>query len=144
MAVYVLKKKTKKKRLVKFDYESCGYEFKPNIKKEHLIQVDHLCIVDENLISKILTKKQEKSFRRLTAITMSVLEDDDATTGDAIIALDEVAKQKSIILKKYQQYLKKEEEEKMLKRLKVLEKNLKTRLVEIKNHEKEEELGFSR
>ena len=144
MAVYVIKRKSKKKRLVKFIHENCGYEFKPNIKKENLIQINNICLLDENLIQKILIKKQEKAFRRLAAIAMSVLEDDDTTAADAIIALDEVAKQKSIVLKKYQQYLKKEEEEKMLKRLKMLEKNLKTRLIEIQNYEKTEEMGFSR
>lgn len=140
MAVYIIKKKNKNKKIVEFIYEDCGYEFKPNIQNKHLIQISNLYILDEKLINKILVKKVEKSFRRLAAIALSVINDEDTTTGDAIIALDEVAKQKSIIIKKYKKYLKKEQEEKILKRLKVLEKDLKERLEMLQNEEK----SFSR
>jgi hypothetical protein len=71
----------------------------------------------------------------LTAIILSVLNDDDTTSGDVVIALDEIAKEKSIILKKYRNYLKKEEYEKMLKRLKIYEQDLKARLIYIKETE---------
>lgn len=140
MAVYLIKRKNKNKKILSFFYESCGYEFKPNIQNDKLIKISNLYIVDEILINKILIKKINKSFRRLAAIALSVINDEDATTGDAIIALDEIAKQKSNILNKYQKYLFKEEQEKILKRLKVLEKDLKDRLVVLQSEEK----NFSR
>lgn len=136
MAVYFVKRKNKNKKLVDCINEEYGYEFKPNIKKDNLIQISHLYVLDERLINQILTKKIEKSFRRLAAITLSVINDEDSTTGDAIIALDEIAKQKSIIIKKYREYLKEEQEEKILKRLKLLEKELKEKLIMLQNEEK--------
>ena len=141
MAIYKIKRKSKKKRIVKFDYENTGYEFKPNIRNGQLIKISNLYIFDEDIINQILVKKNEKAFRRLTAIALSVLNDEDTTSGDAIIALDEVEKQKSIIIRKYRGYLKKEEELKMLRRLKVLEKELKEKLETLIA---EEEKSFSR
>lgn len=144
MAVYLIKKKNKNKKIIELAYSEVGYEFKPNIHSQEFIQISNLYLMDEFLINQILMKKIEKSFRRLAAISLSVINDEDATTGDAIIALDEIAKQKGIILKKYQNYIQKEQKEKMIKRLKLLEKDLKIRLIELQQEEKEYEKGFSR
>lgn len=135
MAVYLVKRKNKNKKILKFVYDDCGYEFKPNIHNENLIQITNLYLLDEYSVSRILIKKQEKSFRRLAAIALSVITDEDATTGDALIALDEIARLKNIILKKHKEYLKKEEQDKILKRLKVLENDLKVRLEVLQNEE---------
>ena len=140
MAAYVVKRKNRKKEVVSLNYKEIGYEFKPNIKNEKMVQITELYLYDDKMINVVLMKKIDKSFRRLAAITMSVLNDEDATSADAIIALDEVAKLKSSILKKYNEYIKKEEEELHLKRLKMLENNLKQRLVYLKSEEK----SFSR
>jgi len=140
MAVYVVKRKNRKKEIVSLNYKDIGYEFKPNIKNEKMIQITDLYLYNEKMINVVLMKKMDKSFRRLAAITMSVLNDEDATSADAIIALDEVAKLKSVILKKYYNYIKKEQEELHLKRLKMLENNLKDRLIYLKSEEK----SFSR
>lgn len=140
MAVFVIKKRNRKKEIVSLNYKDIGYEFKPNIKNEKMVQISNLYLYDEKMINIVLMKKIDKSFRRLAAITMSVLNDEDATSADAIIALDEVAKLKSYILKKYNEYLNKEEEELHLKRLKMLENNLKERLLYLKSEEK----SFSR
>ena len=141
MTVYKIVKKNKYKKIKKIFGDQDDYEFKPNIRNNKFIQINNLRLSDEMLIKKILLKKQENSFRRLTAICLSVLEDEDATSGDAIIALDEVARQKGIIIKKYQKYLKSKETDKMLKRLKVLEKDLKDRLIYL---QEEEEKIYSR
>lgn len=135
MAVYLIKRKNRNKKIIKFVYDDCGYEFKPNIHNANLIQISNLYLLDEASVSRILIKKQEKSFRRLAAITLSVINDEDATSGDALIALDEIARLKSVILKKYQRYIKREEQDKILKRLKVLENDLKVRLEVLQNEE---------
>lgn len=144
MAVYLIKKKNKNKKIIELAYSEVGYEFKPNIHSKEFIQISNLYLMDEISINQILMKKIEKSFRRLAAISLSVINDEDSTTGDAVIALDEIAKQKSIILKKYHKYLQQEQQEKMIKRLKVLEKDLKIRLIELQKEEKELENSFTR
>ena len=144
MEHYVIKKKNKNRKLNKFDFDETGYVFKPNIKSPNLIKITSLSITNLEITNSILIKKLDKSFRKL-----SVLNDEEATSGDATIALNELAKEKGIITRKYREYLKKEEQEKYLKRLKVLEKEVKEKLVTLKLEEEkvyEEELekGHSR
>ena len=138
MKSYVLKKKNKNKKIGKFNYEAEGYQLKPNIKSANLIKISSLYLMDKEKSNSILKRKIDKSFRRLAAIILSVLKDDDTTSGDVIIALDEIAKEKSIIRNKYKEYLEKAEQEKYLKRLKVLETEVKEKIVELKIREEEE------
>lgn len=140
MALYLLKKKNKNKKIVELNYESNGYIFKPNIRSTNMIQISNLSLFDEKIIKIVLNNKINKSFSRLYSIISSVLNDEDTTSGDIIIALDEVAKEKAVILKKYSDYLEKQEKEELLKQLKLFEKELRNKII----YEIEEEKSFSR
>lgn len=135
MEKYVIKKKNKNKKIGKFDFKEEGYVFKPNIKSANLIQISSLSITNLEITNSILKKKLDKSFRKLAAIILSVLNDEDTTCADAAIALNELTKEKNVVVRKYKEYLKKEEQEKYLKRLKVLEGQLKEKLVYLKLEE---------
>ncbi len=129
MEKYIIKKKNKNTKLYKFDFKKDGYVFKPNIKSTNLIQVSNLSITNLEMTNSILKRKLDKSFRKLASIILRLLQDDDSTSGDIVIALNELTKEKGILNYKYQEYLKKEELEKHLKRLKILEGQLKEKLV---------------
>lgn len=149
MEYYVIKKKNKNKKLSKFDFKEEGYVFKPNIKSPNLIQMSSLSITNLEITNSILTKKLDKTFRKLAAFILSVLKDEDATSDSAAIALNELTKEKMVIQRKYKEYLKTEEHEKYLKRLKVLEGQLKEKLIylkleEEKIYEEQLEKGHSR
>ncbi len=143
---YVIKKKNKNKKIGKFNYEEEGYLFKPNIKSNNLIKISNLSLMDKEMTIPILKKKLDKSFRKLASIILSVLNDEDTTSGDCIMALDEISKEKAIIRNKYKEYLEKQEQEKYLKRIKVLEQEVKEKIVAIRLLEetKEEELEKGR
>ena len=128
MENYIIKKRNKNKKISKFDFEETGYVFKPNIKSKNLIEITNLSILNVELTNVILNKKLDKSFRKLARIILSVLKDEESNSGDILIALDELAKEKSIITRKYKEYLKKEERDKYLKRLNLLEAQLKEKL----------------
>ena len=84
------------------------------------------------MIDIILSKKIDKNFKRLAAITYDVINsDDDNTSTDATIALDEIAKLRSIILNKYQKFLEKEKEKKYIKSLRILENELRAKIIYI-------------
>lgn len=129
---YVIKKKNKNKKIGKFNYEDEGYLFKPNIKSNNLIKISNLSLMNKEMTSPILKKKLDKSFRKLASIILSVLNDEDTTSGDCIMALDEISKEKAIIRNKYKEYLEKESLEKYLKRIKVLEQEVKEKVVAIR------------
>lgn len=132
MENYVLKKNNKNKKINKFDFKEEGYIFKPNIKSKNLIQISSLSITNLEITNTILKKKLDKSFRKLASIILNVLNDDDSTSGDVAIVLNELAKEKNVVTRKYKDYLKKEEQTKYLKRLKVLETQLKEKIVYLK------------
>lgn len=129
MEKYVIKKKNKNKKLSKFDFLEEGYVFKPNIASPNLVSISSLSITNPEITNSILTKKLDKSFRKLASLILSVLKEEDADSGSIMIALNELTKEKNVIQRKYKEYLKKEEKEKYLKRLKVLEGQLKEKLI---------------
>ena len=133
MKKYVIKKKNKNKKISKFNYIEEGYCFKPK-----LIKISSLHIMNQVVSNPLIKRKLDRSFRKLAAILFSVLHDEDTTDGDCIIALDEIAKEKSKINKEFTQYLKKEEQEKYLKRLKILEQEAKEKLVDIRLQEEKQ------
>ena len=49
-----------------------------------------------------------------------------------MLALDEVARLRTIIINKYERFLKKKEAEELLKRLKVLENELRVKIIDFK------------
>ncbi len=128
MKKYVIKKKNKNRKLNKFNFEEEGYVFKPNIASPNLVSISSLSITNPEITNSILTKKLDKSFRKLASLILRVLKEEDADSGSVVIALNELTKEKNIIQRKYKEYLKKEEKEKYLKRLKVLEGQLKEKL----------------
>ncbi len=121
-------KKVDKKKFKKMIINNDGYKFKPNITNSEII-ISHITLYNESMIKTILVKRIEKNFKRVAKITYDVItSDDDSSTSDAIMALDEVARLRSIILNRYQKYLEKKLEEEYLKRLRLLENELRSKI----------------
>ncbi len=139
MENYIIKKKNKNKRISKFNYEEEGYLFKPNIKSANLIKITGLQLMDKKMTVPILKQKINKSFRKLASIILHILNEEDTTSGDCVIALDEISKEKAILRNKYKEYLEKESLEKYLKRLKVLEQEVKEKIVTLRILEETQE-----
>ena len=126
MSSFLIKKHDEEIDIVKLSINNDGYDFRPRIT--------------------------HTDFKRLAAITYDVINsDDDNTSTDATIALDEIAKLRSIILNKYQKFLEKEKEKKYIKSLRILENELRAKIVYIntlnsieENFEVEEKKGRGR
>ena len=136
MEYYVIKKRNKNKKLGKFNFDEKGYVFKPNIKSNGLIEITSLSITNPEITNSILKKKCDKSFRKLASMILKVLKDEDTSTGSAMIALNELEKEKIVLQRKYKEYIEKEEREKYLKRIKVLESELKEKIVALNLQQK--------
>ena len=137
--------------IVKLSINNDGYDFRPRITHTDA-DINKITIFNHSMIDIILSKKIDKNFKRLAAITYDVINsDDDNTSTDATIALDEIAKLRSIILNKYQKFLEKEKEKKYIKSLRILENELRAKIVYIntlnsieENFEVEEKKGRGR
>lgn len=113
-------------------HEIEGYKFKPKLNKDGYISVSEVTVVDKVMIDKILTIKFNKNFKKLVNIAMKVINDDDSTDDDVRIVLDEVELVREILLNKYQKFISHEKEQLFLKKLRLIENELRIKQVKIK------------
>lgn len=113
-------------------HEIEGYKFKPKLNKDGYISVSEVTIVDKVMIDKILTIKFNKNLKKLVNIAMKVINDDDSTDDDVRIVLDEVELVREILLNKYQKFISHEKEQLFLKKLRLIENELRIKQVKIK------------
>ncbi len=108
-----------------------GYKFRPR-NRGNYVNVSQVTIVNGIMIDRILTLKFDKAFKRLVAMAMQVINDDDATSDDAQIVLDEAELVKEILINRYNKYFKLEKEQLLLKKLHVIENEIRMKMVAIK------------
>ena len=109
-----------------------GYKFKPKKIKDSYIKVSEVTIVDRVMIDKILTMKFDKSFKRLVTLAMNVINDEDATDDDVQIVLGEAELLREILENRYQKFLGYEKEQLLLKKLRVIDNEMRLKQVAIK------------
>lgn len=108
-----------------------GYDFRPRNQASH-VTISKVTIVDNLMIDKILSVKFDQTFRRLISLAMRVLNDDDASDDDVRIVLDEEKLIKEILQNRYAKYLRHEKEVLFLKKLKVIENEMRMKQIAIK------------
>ncbi|MEG0025804.1 MAG: hypothetical protein RR847_04820 [Bacilli bacterium] len=112
-----------------------GFKVKPRNKINHKgIKVDSLSVVNMDFIEMILKKKNKRKLEVYLQYIISVIDDDGETDPDNIMfVLDDVARYKSIINSKYRQYLDDLYIELLLKKVDLLEQELKTKMFNLKD-----------
>lgn len=141
MNSYILKNDDKEKKVLLYK-EQTGYSFSP--KKEYK-RVKKITVLDADMVSGILEDKIVKAYNRLLKIVYDlIVSGDETTSGDVLVAYTELDRIRNILLYKYNQYLKKEFVEKYMKKLYILELELKKVHVLELTDEIEEERGKSR
>ena len=131
MASYLVNKKHCDESVVSI-HELDGYKFKPKSGNGNYIKVNEVTIVDRVMIDKILSMKFDKSFRQLVALALKVINDPDADESDAEIVLDEVELVRQVLLNRYQKFLNHEKEQLFLKKLRLIENEMRVKQVKIK------------
>ena len=131
MAKYIIIKDKDDNRKLYMEREINGYKFKPKMNDKYL-KVNDVKVMDEEMIDNILTIKFNKMFKKLLTISLKVINSDDADEGDTQLALDEVEMVREILLNKYQKFLNQEKETLFLKKLRVIENQLRMKQVMIK------------
>ena len=141
MNSYILKNDDKEKKVLLYK-EQTGYSFSP--KKEYK-RVKKITVLDADMVSGILEDKIVKAYNRLLKIIYDlIVAGDETTSGDVLVAYTELDRIRNILLYKYNQYLKKEFVDKYMKKLYILELELKKVHVLELTDEIEEERGKRR
>lgn len=131
MASYLINKHHQDESIISIK-DIDGYTFKPHSNNDNYIKVKAVKIVDKVMIDKILTIKFDKLFKQVVAMALQIINDDDATTDDAAIVLDEVELVREILLNRYQKFLKQEKEQLFLKKLRLIENEMRLKQVKIR------------
>ncbi len=131
MAGYLINKNHRDDSVVSIK-ELDGYTFKPKQGKTSYIKVNEVKIVDKVMIEKILSMKFDKSFKQLVALALRVINDEDADETAAEIVLDEVELVRQILLERYHKFIAKEKEELFLKKLRIIENEMRVKQIKIK------------
>lgn len=151
MASYFIKKDDKVNKISKMYTGLHGYKFSPkNTRAKDYIDVNEVTIYNLEMIDSVLTTKFNRTFKKLVSMAQMIIneEDDDDTSSKTEMCLDEVELVRQIILNKYQDFLNYEKEELFLKKLKIIENELRVKQMMLKEKmvflEQQEELSHGR
>ena len=129
---FIVVKNKDEKDIKYFDYDKLdGYNL--TIKKDvhfvDAIDVNRVIIINPTFIDKIATRKINTKFNKLINMMQIVCEvgDEDESGEGYRIALDEAARLKSELWNKYRKFISEEKLSLMLKKIEILEDELKLR-----------------
>ena len=139
---YCITKKGKAGDIVYFDYEklSGGYDIKPrNSFSYDGIKVNKLIIIKQTFIEKLLRRKVKKKLEIYIQYVIDLL-DSDEEPNDGIFSevLNDLNRYKDILEFKYKKYLNEEYIELMIKKINLLEYELKLKIMNQKSKVTEE------
>ncbi len=121
MNSFILKNDDEEKKVLLYE-EKKSYSFTP---KKGYKRVKKITVLDKDMVSSILEDKIIKKYNLLIKIIYDLITSDDTTSGDVLAAYTELDRIRNILLYKYNEYLRKEFIDKYLKKLYVLELELK-------------------
>lgn len=131
MASYLINKKHHDDNIVKF-HDLEGYKFKPKATNGKYINVNEVTIVDKKMIDHILSVKFDKAFKRVVAMALAVINDEDADDTACEVVLGEVELVRQVLLNRYQRFINYEKEQLFLKKLRLIENEMRVKQVKIK------------
>ena len=121
MNSFILKNDDEEKKVLLYE-EKKSYSFTP---KNGYKRVKKITVLDKDMVSSILEDKIIKKYNLLIKIIYDLITSDDTTSGDVLAAYTELDRIRNILLYKYNEYLRKEFIDKYLKKLYVLELELR-------------------
>ncbi len=109
-----------------------GFKIKPgnNIPYDG-VEVSRLVLVKPSLIENVLKRKTKHKLNAYLAFLFTIIDDDDDDSETLELVIDDVARYKSIIINKYSKFLDKKYINRLLKKVGMVERELKDKLKEL-------------
>lgn len=125
------------------EYEKLhGFDVKPKgeVSMENMINVEKMIVINPSLIEKLVDKKCKRMLERILKMTSVIYNDDedDSDSGGLNEILNEINKFRNLIQNKYKEYMNQKEYKLLLKKLEIVENEIKLRklAISIKQDEK--------
>lgn len=138
---YSLIKINKYVEVESLDYRKLrGFRFMPKNNIEYDgIKVNKMIIVKPSMIEKVLKKKVKRKLDIYLKYIVALLDDDTEDDGGVLeLALNDLERYRRTIINKYQLYLDKKYTKLLLKKIELLEHELKTRLLYVRYYAPDE------
>ena len=128
---YVLCKKENSSSLVYFNYEVLdGYKFKPKSgAKYNGVKVNEMMIINPSFIEKVLKRKIKRKLETYLQFLITLLDEGNEDPTSLRHALTDLDRYRRIVINKYRNYLDKKYIDLLLKKMDVLEKEIKSKLM---------------
>ena len=140
---YYVNRKSSNNEIIYLDFDKLkGFDFSPknHIKYDGIV-VNKMVIIKPSMIEKVLKRKIRKKLDLYLKLIIKFIESEDSDNGESIReALNDLTRYKSIIARKYMKYLDEKYLRLLIKKIALLEYELNSKLVNIKDYEYEEEL----
>lgn len=139
---YKLHKTSDNKNLLDLkDVTIDGFRFAPKYTNEYMgMEVNKMVVINPSLIEKVLKKKIKRKLDLYLQFIVSVIDDEDTDPSNLRYVLDDLERYRRTIINKYQHYLDEKYINLLLKKIEVLNNELKTKLIYMRKPiEKEEE-----
>ena len=108
------------------------------------INVNKMVIVNNSLIEKVINKKMDRKFKSLLELISSVCESDEDPVSGMMYALSELEKFRRMMFNEYIIYMNNVQLEKMDQKIKLIEQEVKNRLVEYNRNMSKEEMEIEK
>ena len=133
---YLLVKSKFNKEIAYIDYDRVsGFKFKPVNKGDNTISVNQMVIISPTFIEKVLTRKTKRKLELYLEFIVKLLDEDDDTDITGLrSALNDITRYKDIVMHKYRVYLEQKYYELFMKKLSLLEYELKMKILHYKDN----------
>ena len=128
MSNYVVKKKTSKKMTIHYQ-ESEGYSFHP--KGANYETIAKVTIVDNDLKKNVIEAKISRDYQKIVKQIYDMLNESSDDSSNVLTAYTELDRLRKIFLTKYAKLVKKEMLVKYLKKLQILELEIKKLMLSV-------------
>ena len=123
---YVVIHKQKESKLVYRNVNIDGLSVLPVNRVPNLsIKAKKVVISDEELQTKYVKQRINRKLDKIITFILRILEEDDTSSDDVIIVLDEISKLKGIVINKYKKYLSVSDYKSYLTKLILIEEEFK-------------------
>lgn len=139
---YLLVKDNHERRFTNIDYRRLdGFKFNPKNQVENDgIMVNEMVLINPSFIENVLKRKTKKKLELYLRFIISLIDNEsDASSDDLREALDGLVRYKGIVENKYRRYLDERYANMLIKKIEILEQELKTKIIYYKEPTIDEE-----
>lgn len=138
---FVVSKRELKDAIVYLEYKNNGFYVKPKKKLtfDDMIKVDEMVVINQSLIDKLVSRKCKINLKRILEMAANMYDDEDDDNGDTVNnILDDIMRFRMLLDNKYKNYMDQKEYKKYLKKLEIIESEVKLKQLSRKYFDKEE------